>query len=155
MVYGRAFVIFAATPIARLLRLRLRPIERTAPFFSSGMLGLFCVVGHLTQLIEVTSTCSRFFLPSLTIFLKCLATRSSIQSAPHWLQTVAGTFLTTTTPNSRSAVNLVVTVFLVPAQSGHSYVDFFLFTSFSSSCGKCTMILAKPKRDRGRRKQVR
>lgn len=125
MVQDRTFVIFAATPIALLLRLRLRTIERTATFLRSCVLGLCCVVSHLTQLKEVTSTCSRFFLASLTMFSRCLATRSSIQSAPHWLQTVAGTFLTTTTPNSKSAVNVVVPVFLVPAQRGHNFFDFF------------------------------
>jgi len=58
------------------------------------------------------------------------------------------TFLTTTTPNSKSAVNVVVPVFFVSAQRGHNFFDFFLFTSFCSSCRECTMILAKPKRDR-------
>jgi len=93
----------------------------------------FCVVRHRVQLKEVISTCSRLFLASLTIFSSCLATRSSIQSAPHWLQTVAGTFRTTTTPNSKSAVNVVVPVLFVPAQRGHNFLDFFLFTSSSWS----------------------
>jgi hypothetical protein len=74
---------------------------------------------------EVTSTCKRLFLASLTMFSSCLAIRSSIQSAPHRLQTVAGTFRTTITPNSKSAVNVVVPVLFVPAQRGHNFFDFF------------------------------
>jgi hypothetical protein len=85
------------------------------------------------SLKEVTSTCKRLFLASVTMSSSCLATWSSIQSAPHWLHTVAGTFLTTTTPNSKSAANVVVPVLFVPAQRGHNFFDFFLFTSFSSS----------------------
>src|SRR5258706_2451885 len=126
------FIIFTATPDC----LPSSPppyVYRTRlAFLGSRVVGL-CVVGHLIQLKEVTSTCSRFFLASLTMFSRCLATRSSIQSAPHWLQTVAGTFLTTTTPNSKSAVKVVVPFFLVPAQRGHNFFDFFLITSFSSS----------------------
>ena len=46
--------------------------------------------------------------------------------------TVAGTFRTTTTPKSKSAVKVVVPRFLRPEQIGHKVDDFFLFTSFSS-----------------------
>jgi len=40
------------------------------------------------------------------------AMASSIQSAPHCEHTVAGTFLTTTTPNPKSVAKIVFPVFL-------------------------------------------
>ncbi len=67
----------------------------------------------------VTSTWSRSDLASATIVSKREATSSWIQSAPHSAHTRAGTFLTTTTPKSKSAVKVVVPAFFAPPQRVH------------------------------------
>jgi hypothetical protein len=52
MTNARAQTMANHPPIAALLRLRLRPIERAATFFGACVLGLFYVIGHRTQLNE-------------------------------------------------------------------------------------------------------
>ena len=68
MFQRRTFVIFAATPIARLLRLRLRPIERAATSLGSRVLGLFCVEGHLIYTYLNFECEFQRFLPVLLLF---------------------------------------------------------------------------------------
>jgi hypothetical protein len=72
---------------------------------------------------------------SLTISSDFDAIESSIQSAPHWEHTDAGTSLTTRTPNPKSTVKVVRPAFFLPPQRGHVFGDRFGFIYLISSRG--------------------
>ena len=76
-----------------------------------------------------TSTWLRLKRASSTRCSMRWATGSSIQSAPHWEQTEAGTLRITTTPKPRSAVNVVVPGRFVPLQIGQMPASFILHPS--------------------------
>jgi hypothetical protein len=63
---------------------------------------------------------------------------SSIQSAPHCPQTVAGTSLTTTIPKPKSTANVVVPARLVPPHRGHLPCKALVFMM-----SPCPMIILK------------
>ena len=75
--------------------------------------------GISIQAMEIISSWVFCFLACAVMFSSLMVIESSIQASPHWVQTNAGTFRTTTTPDVRSTVNVVVPASTFPLHMGH------------------------------------